>query len=205
MRREPFSLAREVLIWSCITIALITPILAATQSPLLAWRDPIYIAAGFCGIFGLAFLLIQPLLAGRLLPGVSIKHQRLLHRVTGVALLLAVIAHVTGLWITSPPDVIDALLFASPTPFSIWGVIAMWAVFASATVALQRRRLHIPFQTWRLVHILLAVIIVIGTIVHTLLIQGTMETASKIAFCAALFVVNFKVLAGLFNRPKRHR
>ena len=31
---------------------------------------------------------------------------------------VAVVIHVAGLWITSPPDMIDALLFTSPTPFS---------------------------------------------------------------------------------------
>ena len=46
--------------------------------------------------------------------------------------MLTVIVHVAGLWLTSPPDVIDVLLFRSPTPFSAWGAIAMWAVFAAA-------------------------------------------------------------------------
>lgn len=51
------------------------------------------------------------------------------------------ILHVVGLWVTSPPDVIDALLFWSPTPFSFCGVVAMWAVFASALMAPSPARL----------------------------------------------------------------
>jgi hypothetical protein len=47
-------------------------------------------------------------------------------------LVVAVVVHVGGLWITSPPDMIDALLLTSPTPFSAFGVIAMWAIFAVA-------------------------------------------------------------------------
>ena len=47
------------------------------------------------------------------------------------------------LWITNLPDEIDGLLFASPTPFSAWGVIAMWAVFAAAFRGL------LPVAEWK--------------------------------------------------------
>ncbi len=67
-------------------------------SPLLVWRDSIYIMASFLGTAGLALMLFQPL-------------------------------------ITRPPDVVDVLLFHSPAPFSIWGVMAMWAIFVAALLA----------------------------------------------------------------------
>jgi len=106
-----------------------------------------------------------------------------------------VVIHVGGLWITSPPDVIDALLFASPTPFSGWGVIAMWAILAAALLVALRRRMRLRPRTWRMGHSFLAVVTVVGTVVHAMLIEGTMETVSKAALCALVLVATMKVMA----------
>ena len=46
-------LARVALIWSALATGIVVPIIAAATSPLLAWRDPVYIAAGFAGIVAL--------------------------------------------------------------------------------------------------------------------------------------------------------
>ena len=186
---------RAILAWVLLVVILIAPIVIAAMSPLLQWRDPIYIAAGFAGIFGLVLLLVQPLLAGGHLPGFGMRASRRLHQYIGVCLVLAVIVHVVGLWITSPPDVVDVLLFRSPTPFSIWGVVAMWAVFAAAFLAVIRQSLR-PVL-WRLAHTSLAVIIVIGTVVHALLIEGTMGTVSKGVLSALAVVATAKVILDL--------
>jgi MYXO-CTERM domain-containing protein len=111
--------------------------------------------------------------------------------------VVAVVIHVGGLWITSPPDMIDALLFTSPTPFSPFGVIAMWAMFAVALLAAMRRRLGLRPRTWRIAHMLLAVVIVTGSVVHGILIEGTMETVSKAALCALVLAATIKVMADL--------
>src|SRR4029453_2042153 len=124
-------------------------------------------------IIALGLMLVQPMLIGGYLPGPSAYRGRRAHRWIGGALVIAVVIHVGGLWIASPLDVIDALLFASPTPFSAWGVIAMWAIFATALLAALRLRLR-P-RTWRIAHTCLAVVIVVGTVVHAMLIEGTME------------------------------
>ena len=121
--------------------AVAIPIGVAATSPLLAWRDPVYIAACLAGVVAMALVLVQPLLAGGYLPGLTLSRGRRVHRWVGLLLVAAVVVHVAGLWLTSPPDVIDALLFTSPTPFSAWGVVAMWAVFAAALLAAARRRL----------------------------------------------------------------
>ena len=163
--------ARGVLIWIALGLALAVPLAAAAASPLLAWRGPIYIGAGFAGIVALCLLLVQPLLMIGALPGLRGPRGRRMHRVVGVALLGTVVLHVAGLWITSPPDVIDALTFTSPTPFSGWGVVAMWALFATAALASCRRRLH-PGR-WRRAHGSLALVIVGCTAIHALLIEGT--------------------------------
>ena len=191
------SRARTIAIWTALAAAVIVPLAAAAASPLLAWREPIYIAAGFAGVIAMSLLLFQPLLAGGYLPGLAGQAGRRVHRFVGVTLVAAIVIHVAGLWITSPPDVIDVLLFRSPTPFSVWGVVAMWAVFAAALVAALRRRLRIRPQTWRLAHTGLAAVVVVGSIVHAILIEGTMETVTKVILCGLVLVATVKVLADL--------
>lgn len=190
-------MARFILIWTAVAVSIAVPIAAAAVSPQLEWRHPVYIAAGFAGIVALGLLLVQPLAIGGYLPGLSAQGRRRLHRWVGSMLVVAVVMHVGGLWITSAPDVIDALLFASPTPFSAWGVIAMWAIFAAALMAALRRRLRLRPRTWRNGHTLLAVIVVVGTMVHAILIEGTMETISKSFLCVLALVATMKVVADL--------
>ena len=189
------------LIWAALAAAICVPVAAAAASPLLAWRGPLYITAGFAGILALGLMLVQPMLAGGYLPGLSGYRGRRAHRWIGGALVAAVVVHVAGLWITSPPDMIDALLFASPTPFSPFGVIAMWAIFAVALLAALRRRLGL--RTWRIAHMSLAVVIVAGSVVHAILIEGTMEAVSKAALCALVLGATIKVMADLRVRRKR--
>jgi predicted ferric reductase len=202
-------LARVTLIWAALLAAICVPIAAAAASPLLAWRGPVYILAGFAGIIALGVVLVQPLLVGGYLPGLQDYRGRRTHRWIGGMLVVAVVIHVVGLWITSPPDMIDALLFASPTPFSPWGVIAMWAIFAVALLAALRRRLGMRPRTWRIAHMSLAVVIVGGGVVHAMLVEGAMETMSKIALCALVFGAAIKVMADLLWRKransKHHR
>ncbi len=194
-------LARVTLIWALLAAAIFVPIAAAAASPLLEWRGPVYIVAGFAGIIALGLMLVQPLLIGGYLPGLQAYRGRRAHRWIGGALVVAVVIHVGGLWITSPPDMIDALLFVSPTPFSPFGVIAMWAIFAVALLAAFRRRLGL--RMWRMVHMSLAVVIVAGSVVHGILIEGTMETMSKAAICVLVLAAAIKVVADLRVWRKR--
>lgn len=187
-------LNRKVLIWVGVSAAIIIPSVVAAGSPLLQWRQPVYIVAGFAGVVGLALLLLQPMLIGGMLPGLGARTARKAHGWIGAALVLAVALHVGGLWITSPPDVLDALLFRSPTPFSVWGVLAMWMVFAAALSALLRRRWRLKPRIWRLIHLVLAVFMALGTIIHALLVHGTMETYSKAALCFLVMVGIGKLL-----------
>ena len=194
-------LARVTLIWALLAAAVFVPIAAAAASPLLEWRGPVYILAGFAGIVALGLMLVQPLLIAGYLPGLPAYRGRRAHHWIGGALVVMVVVHVAGLWITSPPDMIDALLFTSPTPFSPFGVIAMWAIFAVALLAAFRRRLGL--RTWRIAHMSLAVVIVVGTVVHGMLVEGTMETMSKAALCALVLAAAIKVMADLRVWRKR--
>ena len=51
-------LAQVTLIWAALAAAICMPIAAAAASPLLAWRDPVYILAGFAGIVALGLMLV---------------------------------------------------------------------------------------------------------------------------------------------------
>lgn len=173
-------MVRAALIWTGLGIAVGLPFLLSLHSPLLAWRSSIYIAGGAAGVLGFGLLLVQPVLALGLLPGITARGWRQVHLWTGATVVLAVIVHVGALWVTSPPDVIDALTFTSPTPFAAWGVVAMWAIFATAAVAALRRGKRLRWRTWRGLHLSFAVVIVTGTIVHAVQIEGTMEPVSKL-------------------------
>jgi predicted ferric reductase len=196
-------LTKAALIWAALAAAICVPLAAAASSELLAWRGPVYILAGFAGIIALGLVLVQPLLIGGYLPGLSAYRGRRAHHWVGGALVVAIVIHVGGLWITSPPDMIDALLYASPTPFTPWGVTAMWAIFAVALLAALRRRLGLGPRKWRVVHVPLAVVIVVGSVVHGILVEGTMETMSKAALCALVLAATIKVMADLRVWRKR--
>ncbi|MEP2640423.1 ferric reductase-like transmembrane domain-containing protein [Roseobacter sp.] len=185
------------LVWAAVLAVGLAAVVAAAMSPLLAWRNPVYIVAGFAGVIAMALLLVQPVLATHRPPGLPQGRARKVHRAVGLAVVVAVIVHVGGLWVTSPPDVVDALMLRSPTPFSVWGVAAMWAVFATAALALMRRRLRLRPVVWRLCHTSLAATVAVGTVIHAMRIEGTMGPVTKIVLAAAVIAVTGGVLIQL--------
>ena len=188
---------RGVLVWAALALAVGVPVAVAATSPWLAGRSAVYVVAGFAGILGLALLLVQPLLAGGYLPGPGPMAARRWHRGLGAALVACVLVHVIGLYITSPQDALDALLLVSPTPFSVYGVIGLWSVIATALLVAFRRRLRLRPATWRIVHNALAAVVVVSTVVHALMIEGTMGAVSKGALCVAVLVVTAGTLIHL--------
>ncbi len=196
---------RAILSWAAVLAAFAVPLAIAATSPLLAWRDTVYIAAGFAGIIALGLLLFQPLLAAGLLPGLSVRAGRRAHLWIGTGLVCAVVIHVIGLWITSPPDVIDALLLRSPTPFAVWGVLAMWAVFAAAALAALRRRVALRPNVWRGIHIGFAVVTVTGSALHAILIEGAMGMVSKAVLCLLVILATGGAILRLRERRRSAR
>lgn len=194
---------KAALIWSALLLALVLPLVLAAQSPYLAYRDAIYIAAGFAGILALLLFGLQPLLAGGLLPGLRPRATRQWHRATGSLILVAVAVHVGGLYITSPPDTLDALLLVSPTPFSLYGVLAFWGLIVTGLLVVLRRQIPLRYLHWSVLHNTLAFLIVISTVAHALLIEGTMGTLSKWLTCAFVVGITGWVLFDLrLRRPK---
>ncbi|MGB5865734.1 MAG: ferric reductase [Sulfitobacter sp.] len=189
----PLPEPRRALLWTGVIALMTIPMVLAADSPLLAYRQAPYIAAGFGGIAALVLMLVQPLLGARILEGGIIWH-----RIVGTAILGALAVHIGGLYLTSPQDTLDALLLVSPTPFSVYGVGAMTAMLLTALLVTQRRRLGL--RRWRRMHRVLGIVVLAGSIVHVLLITGTMEFYTKVLMCICI------TLAGLYTlvlRPLR--
>jgi hypothetical protein len=197
------------LAWTGLLLVMAAPVLVAAASPYLAARNPAYIVGGFAGIVCLALFVIQPLLAAGYLPGPSLPQQRRWHRGVGVAIVACVLLHVGGLYLTSPPDTLDALLLVAPTPFSVYGVLAMWSVAATALLVALRRRLPFHHANWVLLHNALALVAVVATVVHALQIEGAMEPLTKWALCLATLastgavLLKLRVLEPLLRRRRR--
>nr|WP_268821755.1 ferric reductase-like transmembrane domain-containing protein [Octadecabacter dasysiphoniae] len=179
---------------------MLGPVLAISASPLLAYRQPVYILASFAGGIAMALLVIQPLLPNNDMPGLTRRFGRMIHRGTGAVLVAMLAVHIGGLWITSPPDVVDALLLRSPTPFSIWGVLAMWGVIVTAALAAWRRKLK-P-KTWQRGHVGLAALIAVGTVFHVILIDGTMGNVGKAVLSGAVVLATGLAVWRVW-RPRR--
>jgi hypothetical protein len=67
-------------------------------------------------------------------------------------------------------------------------------VFATALLATLRRRLRLQPTVWRACHLTLAAVIVTGSVVHALLIEGTMGTLSKAALSALVMAAAMKLM-----------
>ena len=185
------------LIWAALAAVMAVPVLIAAMSPYLAYRNAAYIIGGFAGITALALLVLQPLLAAGYLPVANILTGRRWHRWTGAVIAVCVALHVGGLYVTSPPDTLDALLLAAPTPFSVYGVLAMWGIVVTVILVILRRRSGLAHATWRIVHNALAAVVVVATVIHALQIEGAMETISKWVLCLAALAATAAALTGL--------
>jgi len=175
-----------VLTWVVLACFVIIPVAIAAASPLLAARTGVYVMAGIAGAAALALLLVQPILAAGYLPGLHIAQARLWHRWVGTGIVIGVALHVGGLYLTSPPDALDALLLVAPTPFSIYGVIGMWSVVLTVILVALRSRMALGYNAWRIVHNGLSAIVVVTSIVHALMIEGMMGSLSKQILCLSV-------------------
>lgn len=172
--------------WSVVVALVFVPLIVASTSPYLQYRSVEYIIAGFAGILCLGLFLLQPLLAAGYLPGLHQMTARKWHRRLGMAIVLCVGLHVGGLYLTSAPDTLDALLLRSPTPFSVFGVLAMWGVIVAVLLVIFRKRWMRRHRHWHGVHNALVVVIVASTVVHAVQIDGTMGPVSKWILCLSM-------------------
>ena len=62
---------------------------------------------------------------------------------------------------------------------------------------MMRRRLGLPILVWRRAHTTLAVLTIVGTVVHALLIEGTMEPISKTILAVLALAATLKAILDL--------
>lgn len=160
----------------------------AALNPLQTSRNIAYIIGGLAGICALCILLVQPLLAVGYLTHSRITTSRRWHRWLGTSLIFLVAIHVGGLYLTSPDDTSDALMLVAPTPFSLYGVIGLWALGLTALLVALRKRLAFTDMTWKIIHNLLAVVVVISSVIHAVMIDGAMGSLSKQLLCICVVV-----------------
>jgi predicted ferric reductase len=183
-----------LLVWCGIAACIFIPVGIATTDPVLASRDGFWIVGGMAGVVALAILLLQPLLAWGGLPGPSRTTTRRWHRLVGTTIVVLVGLHVGALYLSSPQDMIDALMLTAPTPFSVFGVIGLGGVLLTVVLVAMRSRTGLRYASWRIVHNGLALIIVLSSIAHALLIEGAMGPLSKAALCVFMLVATGFVL-----------
>ena len=113
------SRVQRALFWLLLLAVVGVALVAALMSPLLQYRSPVYIVAAFAGVIAMVLLLFQPLLAAGYLPGLVLRQGRRIHRYVGSGLVLMIILHVAGLWITSAPDAVSYTHLTLPTIYSV--------------------------------------------------------------------------------------
>lgn len=185
-----------------IAAVAIAPLAVAAASPLQASRDVMWVVGGMAGVVALSLLFLQPVLITGALSSLRSSQERRWHRWIGTAVVLLVLLHVLGLYFTSPEDITDALLLVSPTPFAVYGVLGLVGVILTACLAAFRS--YLTRKTWQGVHTFLAVLIVVGSVVHALLIEGVMGETSKLVLCVFLMIATaaatLKTVVGLRKR-----
>ena len=189
------------LVWLASAGLVALPLLVAGTSPLQEGREPIWILGGLAGVAAMPLLVIQGLLpTGRL---ARLAPSLRWHRVLGYGVLLAVLVHVGALYLYSPEDITDALLFLAPA-YSKFGVIAAWCLVFAVLVAVLRRRLGLGHATWRIVHGLLALITVGTAVAHTVMAYGAFDGVVETLTCvAALLATSLALLHQTVLAPWR--
>lgn len=194
---------RRRLGWFAVLAIAVVPVAIAAASPLQASRDGLWVIGGMAGVVALALLFLQPVLIGGFLPLLRPARQRRWHRITGSVVAFLVFLHVLGLYLTSPEDITDALLLVSPTPFAVYGVMGLVGIVLTVCLAAARR--HLGPASWRGAHLFLAAVIVVGSVVHAVQIDGVMGNLSKLVLCGFVSAATLAVIlkATLVSRRPR--
>jgi predicted ferric reductase len=184
---------------------LLAPAAAALESPLQVGRDSAWVLGGLAGVLALALLPLQVLLPTPWLDALLAGHDLRWHRAVGLTLAAIVLAHVVGLYFSSPDDVRDALVLAAPT-YSRLGVLSAWSVGFSIALALARRRLGLTYSDWQVLHSALAIAIVTTAVGHVVMIRGALDGPAELLVCgAAVVAVSASVTYQHVLRPLRRR
>ncbi|MEX2469870.1 MAG: ferric reductase-like transmembrane domain-containing protein [Pseudohongiellaceae bacterium] len=147
--------------WLLAWLLLVSaPLLTMIMVPVPA-RGGLKWEAGIAlGFAGLSLLVLQFLLTARMrwltAPfGVDLIYH--FHRYLGLVLLSVVIAHPVLLFIHRPDLIADVPGLLAGWPM-LSGVLALGLMLLIAITSLWRKRLRLPYNRWRIVHLLLALV-----------------------------------------------
>lgn len=193
-RERPVRLLVRGAVWIGIYAALaLAPLLVALLADPVPERRPYAVELGVaCGLVAFSLIALELALVARIRAasdpfGTDVLMQ--LHRLAAVIALGFLVAHPLLLW---RAGIVRASMFDPVSGPSAWrsGALAFWGCVALAATSLWRRRLRLPYELWRLVHRLLALVVVAAVLAHAL---GTGAYARSAAVSAAYWA-----LAGLF-------
>lgn len=141
----------------------------------LAWvlaRDPaagpVGATATDTGLLAFSLVVVSLVLMARvpsLVAAFGIEHVLLMHRLVAVAAVLLVLAHL-GLVIDEDPrgwSILDVGDTSAPARAAIAATVAM---LCAVLLALRRRRRRPRYEAWRMAHLFLAVVVVVGGWLH---------------------------------------
>ncbi len=159
--------------WLGLYVAFVlAPLVVAFIGPTPAGRGfwiEFSVALGFVGLstLGLQFAITGRFRAVAAPYGIDVLLQ--FHRQIALAAGLLVLAHPVILFIEDPRRLALLNIFSAPWP-ARFGVPALALMAASIALAVWRRRIGLSYEAWRILHGLLAVLMVVFALVHVELI-----------------------------------
>lgn len=167
--RSATRLAGERAVWRTVYLGLIAAplvlLILGPTPPGLGFRWDLAIASGFAG---LTLMCVQFLLTGRFQRatapfGIDLVYY--FHRYLGAVALVFVVGHPV-LLIAANPALVELLDPVSAPRHMTAGTIALVALVLLVVSSLARKLLRIPYEAWRIAHLVLAIGAVALTFVH---------------------------------------
>jgi predicted ferric reductase len=164
-------LAGERAVWRAVYVAFIAAplllLLCRPGPPGLGFRWDLGIACGFAGF---TLMSVQFLLTGRFQRatapfGIDIVYY--FHRYLAVVALAFVVAH-PALLIADNPALAEYLDPSRAPRHMAAGTVALGALMLLMLTSLARTQLHIPYEAWRIAHLVLSIAAVALTFLHVI-------------------------------------
>jgi predicted ferric reductase len=162
-------IAVNALLWSGLYLCLIlSPLLALLVVPTPAkggfWWE---VAVGF-GFAALAMMVMQFFLTARLKAatapfGIDVIYY--FHRFLAYALLMAALLHPLIFWVADPGLLPDINPLTADWPM-LSGILSLAALLIVMVTSVWRKALRIPYEAWRLVHLLFSVLALVLGYAH---------------------------------------
>jgi predicted ferric reductase len=156
-----------------VVAALAVPLWALWSAPDGVHREPLHVTSLVAALAATSLLVLTFVLPSRFRPVTGyLGVERLLrnHRALALGAVALVVVHVVIVLVRPGPGA--ALLDLRVAPPRVWAAsIATLALVGVVALGLTRRRRRPRYEGWRLVHVLLAHIVLLATALHVLWLQ----------------------------------